>query len=825
MDRLGGTARKVHEYVRRGEYEEAIRIAERLNYDKVSNLMLVMDAATAYDAVGDKAEAKDILLRYYKNKGGKHRNLLEFLIELCIVTDDIDQGVKFCLEFEDKWPGDPISLIMRYRIIAAADGSLEEQARYLEQYKQVDFDERWGYELCEIYYRMKALEPCVNACHDLIQYFGKGEYVEKAVRMKNSLVGLSPDEVERLRSFYPNFGMAREEEEAEETTVEASLDDHEEPVAETEEEWPESLEEEIASAQKDYNFVARSDEELQKVKSQYHVDEKLKQTEEIARQRKLKEQQEEEARRLAEEQAAKERNDMISSALHSDHYEEVEENRKKVKPRENIKPLVFTGLDTQATVNELLHNFREAMWEEEGDDVEYITVGRHSEDYAEAIEERIRSEITMLSEEQVRELTPAQVKELYELTVLHDVNNRIAALVKESMEILPDVDMEQVTEEMEEFIREDALNKLVEEMNAREAARLQAEEAQRQAEEAARRKAEAEAEARARAANIAKMEEEARRKRAEAKLQEALKAQEAALQEVDESEGEPAAADGFEAASSIKDSLTGVAEAMSDTEAVEETASYADTPADTEPFTGEAGADQEVTAGYETDTADQRRIEVVNSQGEKEYLTPEEASFWGLEEENSDVEPVAEADADASDAADIPDTAKSVSVIDIEKVAETEHTILDEIQDPDERLSAELFQSCVVARAKTRGYSVDDRAYMTIQVLYDEMAEEDIILSKNLAIILADTAIARCGKGGVIGKLFKGLGKKDNTVLKDRHFDWNDKMIDEAGAWPADAKLSEAKADDAIAGEAGPAVAAEEAEANKAADAKADAEV
>lgn len=754
MDRLGGTAKKVREYVRRGEYDEAIRIAERLNYDKVTNLALVMDVATAYDAVGDQEEAKDILLRYYSKKGGKSRNLMEFLIELCIVTGDVKNGTKYCLEFEEKWPEDPVSLVMRYRIVSAADGSLEEQAKYLEQYKKYDFDERWGYELAEVYYHAKQLEPCVKACHDLILYFGKGEYVERAAKMKNVLVGLSPDEIETLRRNYPGFGEAPAAPE-EEAPVEAETE-------EVEEEWPDSIEAEIEAAQAGHDYVAGSDEELAQAKSQYYVDEKLKQTEEKARQRKLKEQQEEERRRAEAERAAAARDDMISEALHTDYYEEVEENRKKAKPSKNFKPVVFGENDYQKTVNELLHNFREALKEELGDhDVEYITVGRNSESYAEAIEERIRSEITMLSEEQVRELNRNQVKELHELTILHDVNNRIAALVKEAMTDLPDVDMEVVTKEMDRFIREDALNTLVDEMNAREAARLQAEEEKRLAEEYARKQAEAEAERRAREANIAKMEEEARRKRAEAQIQEALAAQEAALKAMEEE--------------------------TSETEMTVEEVEAAMEKGETEDA---AEAEAQAAAAAAAQAAWEMSFfgtDEVNAKAEESVVSDDEAESVGLEEgtEASEDARTGEVSGEEEASGEAVETtvqeeaeSKSDDVPEEAPVVEPVHTILDEILDEDSRLTTELFEACVVAKAKTMGYTVDDRAHMTIQVLCDELLDEEVKLTKKLAILMAEAAVERCRKGTGLGRIF-GFGK-NGTVLKDRHFDWDDKMIEAA---------------------------------------------
>ena len=161
-------------------------------------------------------------------------------------------------------------------------------------------------------------------------------------------------------------------------------------------------------------------------------------------------------------------------------------------------------------------------------------------------------------------------------------------------------------------------------------------------------------------------------------------------------------------------------------------------------------------------------------------MTTGEVSGEASVGETADAETTVQEDAAEEKSDDTPDESPAPEHV---------HTVLDEIQDEDSQLTTELFEACVVAKAKTMGYSVDDRAHMTIQVLSDELLDEEVILTKKLAILMAEAAVERCRKGTGLGRIF-GFGKK-STVLKDRHFDWDDKMIQ--AALPKAEPVSEAE--------------------------------
>ncbi|MGN0293548.1 MAG: hypothetical protein ACI4D3_06040, partial [Lachnospiraceae bacterium] len=105
--------------------------------------------------------------------------------------------------------------------------------------------------------------------------------------------------------------------------------------------------------------------------------------------------------------------------------------------------------------------------------------------------------------------------------------------------------------------------------------------------------------------------------------------------------------------------------------------------------------------------------------------------------------------------------------------SEVKQTILDRIPNPDENLSAKEFSECVTAYAESKGYQIEDSAYLTIAVLADEMQKKGIPLSLNNAVIMVDDAITRIQKRNPLDKIVDRYSKKHAYLLKDKHFYWN----------------------------------------------------
>ena len=62
--------------------------------------------------------------------------------------------------------------------------------------------EKWGYELAYLYHKAGMVEKCVDACDELILWFGDGPYVERALELKMLYQPLTKIQEEKLGELF-----------------------------------------------------------------------------------------------------------------------------------------------------------------------------------------------------------------------------------------------------------------------------------------------------------------------------------------------------------------------------------------------------------------------------------------------------------------------------------------------------------------------------------------------------------------------------------------------------------------------------------------------
>ena len=491
---INRAARAIRELMREHDYREVVRMAERLSLNKCNSGLMILDIVEAYEKLGNKIAAKDTLLDYYDVHGITGRNMMRKLIELCVETRDIENAVGLCMAFENEWPDSSISYLMRYQIVASAGGNLEEQIYYLEKYKETEFEERWAYELARLYDRDNQREKCAAVCHQIICYFGQGKYVEKAAKLKERCGGLTEDEIRVL-------GNALRREQEAQTLAPESLgavpEVTEEAVTEVVANEPEQIDtdsaeykikearaaklremEEAARLRKEEAAAAATASAETEVEDMEAVTEKAtvsdadeaQQKIDAARAAKIAEMEEAARRRREEKELTQQRKrQMVEESVYAaDRYAQVE--------NKSGKEIVFegfvknTGKQETAPKKEsgffgrLSEGFRKSFSPEEkeedkerivySDEVEYITVGRNTKEYVQDIEDRMIAELDMLSDEQVENLSHAQIKEIYELKMLREVKELILKLI-ESDDILKNENTDRSEDENRAFVMAD----------------------------------------------------------------------------------------------------------------------------------------------------------------------------------------------------------------------------------------------------------------------------------------------------------------------------------------------------------------------------------
>ncbi len=181
-------------------YKAAAEIAETINWRKVRNLNALVLAGEVFEQVERYEDSKDILLMAY-DKSPIGRNIIYRLAEIAIKTKNFVDAKEYYNEFVDIAPHDNLKFVLKYKMTAAQGLPFQEQIRILEELKEQEYSEEWAYELAYLYHRDGQPDKCVEACDELILWFGDGIYVEKALELKMHYQPLTRPQEEKYRLF------------------------------------------------------------------------------------------------------------------------------------------------------------------------------------------------------------------------------------------------------------------------------------------------------------------------------------------------------------------------------------------------------------------------------------------------------------------------------------------------------------------------------------------------------------------------------------------------------------------------------------------------
>ncbi len=174
---------QIKKMVNRSDYETAMKIADTIDWRRVRNVNILSMVASIYEKNEEFQEAKDILLLAFE-RAPIGKRLLYKLAELAIKEGNVGEAEDYYREFCDLAPEDPRQYILRYLILGAKGAPVEQLIHTLEQYCNVELDEKWLYELAELYNEAGMSELCVLACDKIMLMFGLGKYVDKAMELK-----------------------------------------------------------------------------------------------------------------------------------------------------------------------------------------------------------------------------------------------------------------------------------------------------------------------------------------------------------------------------------------------------------------------------------------------------------------------------------------------------------------------------------------------------------------------------------------------------------------------------------------------------------------
>lgn len=166
-----------------GDFETAMKIADTIDWKKVRNANLLSMVANVYEKNHEYQDAKDILLMAFE-RAPIGKRLLYKLTDLSLKEGNVEEANAYYREFCDLAGDDPRQYLLRYMILKAMDAPIEQQIHSLESYTEEELDEKWLYELADLYHRAGDANRCVAACDKIMLMFGLGKYVDKAMELK-----------------------------------------------------------------------------------------------------------------------------------------------------------------------------------------------------------------------------------------------------------------------------------------------------------------------------------------------------------------------------------------------------------------------------------------------------------------------------------------------------------------------------------------------------------------------------------------------------------------------------------------------------------------
>ena len=177
--------------VEQENYEDAVDIADTIDWRRVRNVRTLCMVSEIYEANGRLEDSRDILLRAYR-KSQAVRSILFRLTEISIKLREFDDAADYYSEFVSAAPHDNSRYLLKYMIYKGRGASLEDQIEILEEYNQKEYTEKYAYEIAKLYYRAGNMEKCVDACDDLVLWFRQGKYVIRALELKQKITELTP---------------------------------------------------------------------------------------------------------------------------------------------------------------------------------------------------------------------------------------------------------------------------------------------------------------------------------------------------------------------------------------------------------------------------------------------------------------------------------------------------------------------------------------------------------------------------------------------------------------------------------------------------------
>ena len=182
---------QMFQYMKEKSYKEALQIAESMEWKKVKNVAVLNAVSEVYEMNEEYQKSRDILFLAY-DRAPESKKIIYRLGMLALKMGELKEAMDCYEEFMALAPKDPNGFIFKYKILKAKQAPLEEQIAILEEFKKVEYIEKWAFELAQLYREAGMITECLEECDDLIIWFSEGKYIYKAMELKMQYKPLTP---------------------------------------------------------------------------------------------------------------------------------------------------------------------------------------------------------------------------------------------------------------------------------------------------------------------------------------------------------------------------------------------------------------------------------------------------------------------------------------------------------------------------------------------------------------------------------------------------------------------------------------------------------
>ncbi len=173
---------QIRELIEENQYLEAMEEIEEMDFEKIPSIADIYLFADIFLKAEKLDVAKELYYTVYRRTAS--RPALYRLLMLVIQMGDIEEAKDLYLAYEIVAGMTLDTYELRYRLAKAEGEPRSRLIEILEQLKEEEYTEEWGFQLAKLYEIEGRKQDCIRECEDLERWFGKGSIVEKAKALK-----------------------------------------------------------------------------------------------------------------------------------------------------------------------------------------------------------------------------------------------------------------------------------------------------------------------------------------------------------------------------------------------------------------------------------------------------------------------------------------------------------------------------------------------------------------------------------------------------------------------------------------------------------------